>query len=92
MMAADASSLVAYLQGLTGADLTLLDNVVASGQLVLPPVVVTQVLSGAQSARTLRTTLPKVEQLRIRIDHDVPLITRDGDFRHFAKHCGLKLA
>jgi predicted nucleic acid-binding protein len=26
------------------------------------------------------------------IDHDVPLITRDGDFRHFAKHCGLKLA
>ncbi|HKQ44624.1 MAG TPA: PIN domain-containing protein [Rhizomicrobium sp.] len=26
------------------------------------------------------------------IDHDVPLITRDEDFRHFAKHCGLKLA
>jgi predicted nucleic acid-binding protein len=26
------------------------------------------------------------------IDHDVALITRDGDFRHFAKHCGLKLA
>lgn len=26
------------------------------------------------------------------IDHNVPLIARDGDFRHFAKHCGLKLA
>ena len=26
------------------------------------------------------------------IDHDVLLITRDPDFRHFAKHCGLKLA
>ena len=26
------------------------------------------------------------------IDHDVALITRDKDFRHFAKHCGLKLA
>jgi len=26
------------------------------------------------------------------IDHDVALITRDSDFRHFAKHCGLKLA
>jgi len=26
------------------------------------------------------------------IDHDAPLITRDDDFRHFAKHCGLKLA
>ena len=26
------------------------------------------------------------------IDHGVPLITSDSDFRHFAKHCGLKLA
>lgn len=26
------------------------------------------------------------------IDHGVALITRDRDFRHFEKHCGLKLA
>ena len=26
------------------------------------------------------------------IDADIALITRDTDFRHFAKHCGLKLA
>lgn len=26
------------------------------------------------------------------IDNDVTLITRDPDFRHFATHCGLKLA
>ncbi|HSZ75079.1 MAG TPA: PIN domain-containing protein [Rhizomicrobium sp.] len=26
------------------------------------------------------------------IDHDIALITRDSDFRHFAEHCGLKLA
>lgn len=26
------------------------------------------------------------------IDADVALITRDKDFRHFEKHCGLKLA
>lgn len=26
------------------------------------------------------------------LDHDVALITRDSDFRHFAEHCGLKLA
>jgi predicted nucleic acid-binding protein len=26
------------------------------------------------------------------IDNDVVLITRDPDFRHFEKHCGLKLA
>ena len=25
------------------------------------------------------------------IDHDVVLITRDGGFRHFATHCGLRL-
>jgi len=26
------------------------------------------------------------------IDHDVPLITRDGDFRSYVEFCGLKLA
>lgn len=26
------------------------------------------------------------------IDHQIPLITRDADFRHFVKHCGLLLA
>jgi predicted nucleic acid-binding protein len=25
------------------------------------------------------------------LDHDAALITRDRDFRPFAKHCGLKL-
>ncbi len=25
------------------------------------------------------------------IDHQVPLITRDTDFRHFVKYCGLSL-
>jgi len=25
------------------------------------------------------------------IDHNMPLITRDVDFRHFEKHCGLKI-
>ncbi len=25
------------------------------------------------------------------IDHRIPLITRDDDFRHFVKHCELKL-
>jgi predicted nucleic acid-binding protein len=26
------------------------------------------------------------------VDHNVPLIARDADFRHFVKHCGLVLA
>lgn len=25
------------------------------------------------------------------LDHDIPLVTRDQDFRHFAKHAGLRL-
>jgi predicted nucleic acid-binding protein len=25
------------------------------------------------------------------LDHDVPFVTRDQDFRHFAKHAGLRL-
>lgn len=124
MIASDASSLVAYLQGLSGNDVNLLDGIIVSGQLVLPPIVVTEVLSGANSARALRATLPKIEQLAISdgyweragdmrrllkqnglkaktadaliaqscIDHNVPLITRDADFRHFEKYCGLTLA
>lgn len=40
----------------------------------------------------LRARLPDVLIAQSCIDHDVALITRDGDFRHFAKHCGLKLA
>ncbi|BCW87068.1 hypothetical protein sos41_01940 [Alphaproteobacteria bacterium SO-S41] len=26
------------------------------------------------------------------LDNDLPLVTRDADFRHYAAHCGLKLA
>lgn len=124
MIAADTSSLVAYLQGLVGADVTLLDHAVDAGLLVLPPVVVTEILSGAQSAEALHITLSKIEVLQVLegywyragdmrcalkahglkaktadaliaqscIDHDVALVTRDADFRHFQKHCGLKLA
>jgi predicted nucleic acid-binding protein len=43
-------------------------------------------------ARKLRAPLPNTLIAQSCIDHDVPLITGDPDFRHFAKHCGLKLA
>lgn len=39
-----------------------------------------------------RARLPDALVCQSCIDHHVPLITRDADFRHFAKHCGLKLA
>lgn len=43
-------------------------------------------------ARKLRAPLADALIAQSCIDHGVPLITRDADFRHFAKHCGLKLA
>jgi predicted nucleic acid-binding protein len=46
----------------------------------------------ALHSRKLRARLPDALIAQSCIDHDVALITRDGDFRHFAKHCGLKLA
>jgi predicted nucleic acid-binding protein len=124
MIASDTSSLAAYLQGLEGRDIDLLDSAVDSGQLSLPPVVVTEILSSPSSAESLRNTLPEIDRLEILegyweragalrltlhkrglkaktadaliaqscIDYGIALITRDRDFRHFAKHCGLKLA
>jgi hypothetical protein len=43
-------------------------------------------------ARRLSPKVPDTLIAQSCIDHDVALITRDADFRHFAKHCGLRLA
>jgi predicted nucleic acid-binding protein len=43
-------------------------------------------------AKGIAAKLPDTLIAQSCIDHNVPLITRDTDFRHFAKHCGLKLA
>ncbi len=42
--------------------------------------------------RGLKPKMPDALIAQSCIDHDVPLITRNGDFRHFAKYCGLKRA
>jgi predicted nucleic acid-binding protein len=42
--------------------------------------------------RNLKARLANTLIAQSCVDHDVALITRDIDFRHFAKHCGLKLA
>jgi predicted nucleic acid-binding protein len=41
--------------------------------------------------RGLRARLPDTLIAQACIDHDVPLLARDGDFRHFVACCGLKL-
>ncbi|HEY0267481.1 MAG TPA: PIN domain-containing protein [Rhizomicrobium sp.] len=121
MIAADTSALIAFFEGASGSDIEQVALAAASGNLVLPPVVMVELLSAAPD---LQTALPSVAHLNLLdgyweragfnhrllrqkglkanlgdtliaqscIDHDVTLITRDNDFRHFATHCGLKLA
>ncbi len=43
-------------------------------------------------ARGLRAPLADALIGRSCLDHDMALITRDGDFEHFSRHGGLKLA
>jgi predicted nucleic acid-binding protein len=45
MIAVDTSSLVAFLNGERGEDVARVDEALESGQVVLPPVVVTEILS-----------------------------------------------
>jgi hypothetical protein len=43
-------------------------------------------------SKGLRARLPDTLIAQACIDSDVALVAHDPDFRHFAKHCGLKLA
>jgi predicted nucleic acid-binding protein len=124
MIAVDTSALSSYFKGERNRETDLIDTALGGGEVVLPPVVVTEMLSDPQAKQEMLETvaqfylLPMLEgywnragdtrrllaQKRLKakvadaliaqscIDHNVLLITRDGDFRHFAKHCGLKLA
>jgi len=123
MIAADTSSVIAFLMGDTSEDTLQLVNTITSSGLFLPPVVVTELLSDpvismksevfilelpvleisdgfwVRAAKTRSKILQQGFKAKIAdafiaqscIDHDVPLITRDKDFRHYVKHCGLKL-
>jgi predicted nucleic acid-binding protein len=124
MIAADTSSLVAFFNGEPGADTDRIASAFGLTELVLPPVVVTELLSDPLSSPALSERLGHVPILDIHeghwvragharrlvllrgykaklgdaliaqscIDHNVALITRDRDFRHFVEACGLKLA
>jgi predicted nucleic acid-binding protein len=123
VVALDSSSLIGHLNGRAGADTVAVKTALDAGTAVLPPLVVTEVLSlPGVTAEVLRlvTILPQLEelpeyweragQLRAQVvavgrrartadvliaqsclDHGVPLITADTDFRHFVPH-GLRLA
>jgi predicted nucleic acid-binding protein len=124
MIATDTSTLSAFLKGEAGADVDRVHDALRSGNLCLPPVVLTEMLSDPLASKSVADLLAQVETLEISegywqrageirrvlksrgskckivdaliaqscIDHNVALIARDADFRHFAKHCGLELA
>jgi|ERR671923_770723 predicted nucleic acid-binding protein len=124
MIAADTSTWVAFLEGGSGNDVQLLDKAMKERQLVMVPVVLTELLSDPnlssevvktlsdvpvvdigsgywQRAGVLRAkVLAKGRKARLGdaliaqscVDHGIPLLTRDRDFRTFAEVVSLELA
>jgi len=122
VIALDSSSLIAYLSGSKGGDVDAVEFALRQKQAVLPPVVLSELLSdpklspataeafkGLPRLPLLDGYWERVGYLRSQIirrgrkvpladaliaqscmDHDVPLLTRDADFRNFG-HAGLKL-
>ena len=123
MISVDTSTWIAFFQGDGGEDTELLDRALADRQVLMAPVVLTEVLSDpnlpAEVSQTL-SELPLIDvgpgywqragELRARvlakrrkarlgdaliaqscIDHEIPLLTRDRDFRAFAAAAGLDL-
>jgi hypothetical protein len=123
MIALDTSSIVAFFAGDEGADRIAVREALRIGTAVLPPVVVTELLSHPLIPDEVLSAVASVPQLEIGegywnragdlrarilrlglkarladtlvaqscLDHGVALITRDQDFRHFARHAGLRL-
>ena len=123
MIAVDTSTWIAFLRGDPGEDVELLDRALQDRQVLMVPVVLTEVLSDpklpAEVAQTL-SDLPLLDlspgywqragELRAKvlakrrkarlgdaliaqtcIDSNIPLLTRDRDFRAFASAAGLRL-
>ncbi|HLQ76843.1 MAG TPA: PIN domain-containing protein [Terriglobia bacterium] len=123
MIAIDTSSLVAYLAGENADDTNAVDDALGHKAALLPPVVLTELLSARNLERSVRETLLAIPMLDVTegyweragllrarllsrrlkarladtliaqscMDHGVALITRDRDFRQFAKHGGLRV-
>ena len=123
MIAVDTSSMIAFLQDGEGDDVDVIQSALDHQHLVLPPVVLTELLSEPTLRPDVRSLLTALPQLNVEpgyweragllrasilkrrfkarvadaliaqscIDQSTPLVTRDKDFRHFAKIAGLAL-
>ena len=123
MIAADTSSMIAFLEGDTGDDADVIASALRHRQLALPPAVLTELLSDPALPRTVRALLAGLPLLDLEpgfweragllraavlkhrrtarvadaliaqscLDQSTPLVTRDRDFRHFARAAGLSL-
>jgi predicted nucleic acid-binding protein len=60
MIAADSSSLIAYLSGAAGPDVDAVDRALGDEQLCLPPVVLTELLSDPKLPKPVRSLLSRV--------------------------------
>ena len=117
MIALDSSSLMRFLAGEKGRDVLLVSDAIRHGRAVLPPVVVSEILSDPAIPSALIddiTALPVLELLdgywqragllraglikrglkakladvliaQSCLDHQLPLVTFDRDFRHYAR-------
>ena len=73
---------MAYLSGASGPDVDAVAVALEHAQVALPPMVLTELRSD-----------PKVsESVKDLFTHDLPLVTRDADFRHFVRLAGVRLA
>lgn len=123
MIAADTSSWIAFLEGSGGDDVWLLDRALDDRQVVMVPVVLTELLSDPSLPSDVAEAISEVPLLEVAsgywqragalrakvlatrrkarlgdaliaqscVDQGIPLITRDRDFRAFAKAAKLNL-
>lgn len=65
MLAADTSSMVAFLEGESGEDVDLVQSALHHQQLVLPPVVLTELLSEPTLSKEVRALLASLPILQM---------------------------
>jgi hypothetical protein len=65
MICLDTSSIIAYLQGVEGKDVTLIDHALLDQIAVFSPVTITELLSAPNLSSTLRETLMAIPMLAI---------------------------